>query len=190
MILINHRVNTIEKLNATPKECGVEIDIMPYGNRLVLNHEPFEDGEDLDRFLAEYDHRLLILNVKSEGIEDRVLELVRLHGIKDYFFLDITFPFMVKYMKKGWTEMAARFSELETVHTALNLKGKVDWVFVDNFTRLPVEDGAFEKLKDAGFKICIVSPELFKRDEVQLTKKILHEHPADAILTDNPEAWK
>lgn len=190
MILINHRVNTIQKLKDTPKEYGVEIDLRPYRDRVILNHEPFEDGEDFEEFLKHYDHKLLILNVKAEGIEKRIVELVNKYGVKDFFFLDVTFPFMIKYIKNGWNQFAARFSEFESIETCLNLKGKVEWVFVDNFTRLPIENDSFKTLKKY-FKICIVSPELLKRvDEIELTKKIIKEYDVDAILTDNLESWK
>ena len=189
MIIINHRVNTVEKLKNTPRECGVEIDLRPFRDKIILNHEPFSDGESFDEFLKYYDHSLLILNVKSEGIEEEVLSLVRRHGIKDYFFLDVTFPFMIKYINKGVHEFATRFSEFESIQTCLNLKGKVNWVFVDNFTHLPVENDAFAILRKH-FKICIVSPELLKRDEVEKTKEILASNPVDAILTDNLVGWK
>ena len=95
---------------------------------------------------------------------------------------------MVKYMKQGLKKMAGRFSEWEDIQTCLNLKDKVEWIFVDNFTRLPVDNNAFETLRQH-FKLCIVSPELLQRDEVEHTKKILQEHPVDAILTDNIKRW-
>ncbi len=187
-IIVNHRVNTIKKLKETPTECGIEIDIRPYLNTLILNHEPFETGIELDQFLKEYNHKLLILNVKSEGIEERVLELVKKYNIKNYFFLDVTPPFIFKMINKGIKEIAVRFSEFESIETCLNLKNKVDWVFIDNLTHLPTENESFHLLSKY-FKLCIVSPELLKRDEVDETKKILKLNPVDAILTDNIERW-
>ena len=143
MIIVNHRVNSIEKLKSTPPEYGVEIDLRPYNEKIILNHEPFQDGEDFEEFLKTYNHKLLILNVKSEGIEEKVLELVKKYNINNYFFLDVTFPFMVKYINKGIKNFAARFSEFESINTCLNLIGMVEWIFVDNFTRLPIENNSF-----------------------------------------------
>ncbi len=188
MIIINHRINTLEDLKKTPVECGVEIDIRPFGNKLILHHEPFQEGVEFEEFLKNYNHKLLILNVKSEGIEQRVLDLVEKYYIKDYFFLDVTFPFMIKYINKGIKKFAVRFSEFESINTCLNLIGKVDWIFVDNFTKLPVENNSF-KILGRFFKICIVSPELLKRQEIELTKNILKENPVDAVLTDHIENW-
>lgn len=188
MIIINHRVNTIEKLQATPKECGVEIDLRAYNNRLILHHDPFCDGVDFEEWIKHYKHNVLILNTKCEGIERRTKEIVEKAGITNYFFLDVTPPFMFKYIKEGWTKIAVRYSEFESIETCMNLAEKVDWVFVDNLTHLPTENNAFERLAKH-FKICIVSPELLKRDEVEMTKKLLKEHPAHAVLTDHPERW-
>jgi len=190
MILVNHRVNTIRALQGTPKEYGVEIDIRPYNGRLVLNHEPFADGDDFETFLQNYNHKLLILNIKSEGIEKRVMDLVNKYNVNDYFFLDITFPFMVKYIKQGWNKMALRFSEYESIETCLSLKGKVEWVFVDNFTRLPVENNSFNILKQY-FRLCIVSPELLNRGaEIPATKELAENYGVDAVLADDLDAWR
>ena len=113
MIIINQRINSIEKLRDTPIECGIEIDVRPYGDKLVLQHDPFKKGEDFDKFLKEYNHKLLIVNIKSEGIEEEAIRLVNKYGIKDYFLLDVTFPFMIKYIRKGVRNFAVRFSEFE-----------------------------------------------------------------------------
>jgi hypothetical protein len=190
LILVNHRVNTIAKLNKTPTGYGVEVDLRPYQDRIILNHEPFQDGVDFEEFLKHYRHALLILNTKSEGIEERALALVHKHGIENYFLLDVTFPFIVKYINKGIRKMAVRFSEYESIETCLKLKGKVDWVFVDNLTHLPIEGNALAIL-GRHFKICVVAPELLKRlDEKELTKKILKRYPVDAMLTDDCGGWE
>lgn len=42
----------------------------------------------------------MILNVKSERIEHKILELLRKYNIKDYFFLDFTFP-MIKILAEN-----------------------------------------------------------------------------------------
>jgi hypothetical protein len=189
MNIIKHRVNTVADLVSTPRAYGIETDIRPYGNRLVLHHEPFEDGDDFEEFIRNYKHGTFIANVKSEGIERKVIDTIEKAGISDYFLLDVTFPYMVKYINKGFKKLATRFSEYEDIQTSLNLAGKVDWAFIDNLTHLPVENNAFERLAEH-FKICIVSPELLKRDEIPATKELLKLHPAHAVLTDDIEAWK
>ena len=86
MEYIAHRVNTIKELKKIPKEYGVELDLRDFGNRLVLQHDPFMDGEDFVEYLKCYDHGTMILNIKSERIECKVLELLKKYNIKDFFF--------------------------------------------------------------------------------------------------------
>ena len=61
--------------------------------------------------------------------------------------------------------MAVRFSEFEDINTVLALKDKVDWVWIDTFTELPLDKESHIKLKDANFNICLVSPERWGRAE-------------------------
>ena len=42
MEYIAHRINTVEELKKTPKECGVELDLRDFGDRLILQHDPFK----------------------------------------------------------------------------------------------------------------------------------------------------
>ncbi len=189
MILINHKVNTLNQLKETPLELGIEIDVRPFGQRLILHHDPFEDGEDLDEFLEHYKHKFAIFNIKSEGIGKEVMRLAEKYGIEDYFLLDVSFPFIIKYVNQGITKLAVRYSEYESAETCLNLKGKAEWVFVDNLTHLPLDTPEFQELKKH-FKICIVSPELLKRDEIPQTKELLKKFPVDAVLTNDINSWK
>ena len=72
MHFIVHRVNTIKDLLNTPVEYGVEVDLRDFGEKLVLQHDPFKDGESFEEYLKNYNHGTMILNIKSEGIETKV----------------------------------------------------------------------------------------------------------------------
>ena len=100
MKIIKHRLNQIEQIKKCSKQFGAEIDIRSYLNKLILHHDPFEKGEDFDEWLKFYDHKFLILNVKEDGIENRILELLENHKIENYFFLDVEFPFIYRYTKE------------------------------------------------------------------------------------------
>ena len=41
---IIHRVNTVKGLSKVPKDFGVEVDIRSEGKRLIMHHDPFEEG--------------------------------------------------------------------------------------------------------------------------------------------------
>ncbi len=169
---IAHRINTSEELKKLPNEFGVELDLRDEGNELILQHDPFVSGEKFSDYLAHYQHGTMILNIKSERIEHKVLELLSDFNINDYFFLDSSFPMIWLLSQQREHKCAVRFSEYEGIDTVMAMKGKVDWVWVDCFTHLPIETESFRLLKEAGFKLCLVSPELQGRPEDIETYKI------------------
>ena len=191
MIHIAHRINTIAQLRGVPPEYGVEIDLRDRGDRLILQHDPFGDGEDFATWLGEYRHRLLILNVKSERIEHRVLELVRKYNVAEYFFLDCSFPMIRTLVRAGESKIAVRFSEYEPLESCLALAGQVDWVWVDCFTRMPLDPLTYARLK-RHFRLCAVSPELQGRppETIPDYAKQLAPYPMDAVCTKRPDLWK
>ncbi|WP_321311689.1 phosphatidylinositol-specific phospholipase C/glycerophosphodiester phosphodiesterase family protein [Halarcobacter sp.] len=165
MEYIAHRINTIEELKQVPKEFGVELDLRDFGDKLVLQHDPFKSGEDFEEYLKHYNHGTMILNIKSERIEHKVLELIQKYGIEKYFFLDSSFPMIYLLSKNGEKNIALRFSEFEGIDTILTMKGKVEWIWVDCFSKLPITKENYKLLKDNGFKLCLVSPELQSQPE-------------------------
>jgi hypothetical protein len=191
MQYIAHRINTIAQLRCVPTEFGVELDLRDRGDRLILQHDPFGDGEDFASFLTEYQHGTLILNVKSERIEHRVLELIRQSKVRDYFFLDCSFPMIRQLVKLGESKIAVRFSEYEPIESALALAGQVDWAWIDCFNRLPFDPESHRRLK-AHFKLCIVSPELQGRplDTIVDFARELAPYQVDAICTKRPDIWE
>ncbi len=195
MNYIAHRINTSKELKKIPKEYGVEIDLRDYGKRLILQHEPFQDGEDFEEYLSYYNHDTIILNIKSERIEHKVIELIKKYNVKKYFFLDSSFPMIYSLSKSGERNIAVRFSEFEGIDTILNMRDKLDWIWVDCFTKIPITSTNYKLLKDHGFKFCLVSPEL------QGHNRKIHEYKEyfksqniffDAICTKLPniEKWK
>ena len=193
---ILHRVNTKQDLLTTPICFGVEIDIRSNGDQLYLCHDPFSSGESLEEWLELYNHGTLILNVKEEGLEDRLIELMQKFSIDDYFFLDQSFPFLIKSASKGENKCAVRVSEFENIETAMKLSGKIDWVWVDCFTRFPLTAKDAKRLQiDGGFKLCFVSPELQGRMDIDQIKEYRDRIMSlgirgDAVCTKHPELWE
>lgn len=195
MKLIVHHRNSLKELLNTPIKYGVEVDIRSFGDKLVIHHDPFVEGESFDNWIAAYEHGILILNVKEEGLESKLINLMELHEIEDYFLLDQSFPFLVKWSNLGFSRSAVRISEYESVETALTLSGKVKWVWVDCFTRFPLSHEDFIRLQLAGFRLCLVSPELQGRNaelEIPLLATSLSEQGinADAVCTKRPDLWQ
>ncbi len=195
MNIILHRRNTLKDLIATPKNYGVEVDIRSFGEKLIIHHDPYVDGESFEEWITAYQHGTLILNVKEEGLEQRLIRIMASKGINDYFFLDQSFPFLVKWANAGEHRSAVRVSEFETIETALTLGGKVNWIWVDCFNYFPLSNEDAQRLKNAGFKLCLVSPELQGRDaekEIPLLVKLLGERgiKADAVCTKRLDLWE
>ena len=195
MEIILHRRNTLEELAATPAQFGVEVDIRSRGDELIIHHDPYAAGAPFEPWIAAYrPHGTLILNVKEEGLEQRLLGLMAAHGIERFFFLDQSFPFLVKTARSGERRCAVRVSEYETVETALSLAGQIDWVWVDCFTRFPLDAADARRLTDAGFKLCLVSPELQGRPAEEAVPALRAQAealgaPIAAVCTKRPDLW-
>jgi hypothetical protein len=174
MILVAHRINTIEGLRSLDPKYGVEIDIRGYGDQLLLNHDPIWDEskhdnlEDYLKVFAERNMAFVILNVKEDGHEQRIIELCAKYGIpkSKYFLLDVEFPYLYRATRKlGVREIAVRYSEAEPIEgvEAQIIDGKplLDWVWIDTNTRLPLDEDIVRRL--APFKTALVCPDRWGR---------------------------
>lgn len=166
MLFCAHRINTISELNEIPRKYGIEIDLRDnLSGEIYLAHDPFIEGENFEFFLKNYKHRFIILNVKSERIEYKIRDLLEKYNIKDYFFLDSSFPMIVKLSNEGEKKIAVRLSEYESIETVIKMSGRVEWVWIDCFSRIPINYDTYVILKNHGFKLCFVSPELQQQSE-------------------------
>lgn len=210
MQIIHHRRNNVAELAETLPEYGVEIDLRNHGDDLLVTHDPFHtDATSFADWLKSYRHRFLIANVKEEGLEPRLVALLEQHGITEYFILDESFPFIRKYALQGLPNFALRVSEYESIDTPIKLArdlaaaGKrVEWIWVDSFSGQLIDAEAAQRLRDAGFKLCFVSPELHHVSEpasweghIQRFLTQLHQVGEEAcwpdmVCTKLPSLWK
>ena len=193
-LLIKHRVNTINNLKKTDKKYGLEIDIRTWKQKLILSHDPFKAGTNFEQWLNYYNHSFLILNTKEEGLEKKVLSLMNKFKINNFFFLDQSFPSLLKTCLDGESRIAVRYSEYESIETVKKLKNLVQWVWVDTFTKLPLTKKDYNDLKKYGFKLCLVSPELIDLKRKKLISKFknglkIKKFEFDAICTKFPNEW-
>lgn len=186
MEFIAHRVNSSVELDKTQTDFGVELDIRDFGSELVLEHDPFKGGELFESYLKAYKHGTMIVNVKSERVEFKALELLKKYGIENFFFLDSSFPMIIALSRQGEKRNAIRFSEFEGLDTVLAVKEKVSWVWVDCFTKFPLDRSLYSQLRSTGLKLCLVSPELQGRPEdIEFYAQLMQQHEIsfDAICT-------
>ena len=167
-----HRINTIKELKEISIEYGIEIDLRDNVNgEIHLAHDPFILGELFEEYLKHYQHSFIILNIKSERIEWKILELLEKFNIKNYFFLDSSFPMIYQLSIKNEKNIALRFSEYEGLDTIIKMKDKVKWVWIDCFTKNPLTLEIYNELKSMNYKLCFVSPELQNQSEKILEYK-------------------
>ena len=196
MIFVAHRINKQNVLASIPQEFGVEVDVRDQGQKLILCHDPFADGEDFEAYLQTYKHKLLIVNVKSFGIEKAVGRLLRQNHISDFFLLDSAMGAIVNSANQIDMSFAGRVSEFEPVENVILMQNLINWVWVDCFNKLTLTPEVFTKLKRyKSIKICLTSPDLLGRPEdIPFHAEFMNKHGIipDAICTkfENIKVWK
>lgn len=206
MILIKHRINKIKDILSLPPNLGAEIDIRYHNDELILDHDPFSHHKDylvtLKEFMSKFHkNNLLILNIKSEGIEKRCIDLMREFNFSNWFFLDLSMPYFVKYSFEAFNSrdpmfnknnLAVRFSDEEPIEYAASFANKAAWVWVDIFKKSVLCKQNIIKLKSLGFKICLVSPEL-QGHPIEFRDKFITNidlSSIDAVCTKDPIFWQ
>ena len=192
MIFIRHRVNSLAKLKNVPSNEGVEIDLRSKNNDIYLHHDPFKKGELFSNWIKSFKHRLIVLNVKEEGLEPKILSILKRNNVKNYFFHDQTFSTLIKNMHK--TKVSVRYSEFEGLKNIDKLFNSIKWIWIDNFTEIKINKKFYSFLKKKKVKICIVSPELVKKSRSKEIKKVIsylkkNKFKIDAVCTKNSNLW-
>ena len=193
MRIYKHRVNSKSALETVDPTFGVEIDLRTKSDALILAHDAFAQGERFEDWLSAWRGQPLILNVKEDALEDKILDVLNQHGVTDFFFLDQSYPSIRRMISMGITKVATRVSDYEDLATAL--KSGSDWVWLDSFS------GSWEYLLEAtqaivinGQKSCLVSPELQRLDssaELERLKTLIRKNElhVDAVCTKRPGSW-
>lgn len=186
MEIIVHRVNKVNELIKIPKKYGVEIDLRDFEKEVIIQHDPFKKGQLFKNYLRKYNHGTLILNVKSERIEYKIIDLLKKNKIKNYFFLDSTYPMIIDMTKKKFNRIAIRISDYESFENIKKLKNKFKWIWLEIFNNFKISKKQVDYLKKSSIKICLVSPELHNRpQDINKIKKFLKDNKIriDAVCT-------
>ncbi|WP_307993365.1 hypothetical protein [uncultured Clostridium sp.] len=153
---------------------GFESDIREYCGKLVISHDIANEesylAENIFEKLSEYDDKYCFaINIKSDGLKSLLLDLLKKYNIENYFTFDMSVPQMIEYYEKG-LKYFTRQSEYEK---ELVLYEKADGVWVDAFIE---ESWITEELLNThlknGKKVCIVSPDLHKREYLDFWNKL------------------
>jgi hypothetical protein len=193
MIIVEHRKNLTTDLKSVNKNHGVEIDLRLSHGELVLAHDPYSPGEKFSDWIQEFDHALLILNVKEEGLERSILRELNEKTLGKYFFLDQALPSIIESIRLEYS-VAARISEFEKFTWTSEFAPS--WIWIDCFSgNWDYLDQELERITKICLKTCLVSPELqgrFDPSEVQTLKSILnnHNYVPDAVCTKESIKWE
>ena len=202
MIILSHRgywkkeseKNSLEALLRSANfGFGTETDIRDLNLDLVISHDmPSSKHGELISLTKCFDifktyNLTLALNVKSDGLQNEVFDLIKDKNIDNYFLFDMSIPDTIGYLKLG-LNVFCRQSEYEPV---VPFYDEIKGVWLDTF----VDIWYTEKLINDHFlnnkMVCIVSSELHKRNHMVqwelLRKWNVHLNSKVILCTDFPE---
>lgn len=201
MITSVHRINTILELAQIPYSFGIEIDLRDYDNDIILSHDPYNNNYNcttLIELMQFYNHKFIILNIKSERIEHKVIEIMKRYGVDNYMLLDSSFPMIYKLAWEGYGDkLCVRYSKYEKLDYDFIKKYNIGWVWVDCFDgKNPLNKFNYNVIKkELNMKVCIVSPELQNYNSVETINEyklglIENNMSIDMICTKNYNTHK
>lgn len=177
---------------AFSKGYGIETDIRDRNGELIISHNPPDDSaplltEMLDLWKGAESTPLLALNIKADGLYLIIEDIFQKYGIKkeNYFFFDSSVPEQYIYIKRGYN-IFTRSSEFEE---KISFWEQSSGVWLDQFTDCDHIANVLPELIDSGKFISVVSPELHKRDKMEIWKLIRQYKDCGNLIlcTDTPE---
>lgn len=166
--------NTVAAFNASfALSRGTETDFRDFNQRLVISHDPPTDGcLAADWVLSEFsglpEDALLAINIKADGLQTMLSMALAEHEIKNYFLFDMSIPDMIQSIKQNLT-CFSRQSEYEPVPA---LYEQCPGVWLDGFSGEWYDEKTVETHLKNGKTVCVVSPELHKRDPKPLWERL------------------
>ncbi|WP_312141445.1 hypothetical protein [Pantoea septica] len=195
---INEEKNTKEAFERSfSLGFGTETDIRDFKGHLVISHDvPNEHAMTLDEFFEiynsyenKYDAMPLALNVKADGLQEKLLLALSKHNIKNYFVFDMSVPDTIGYRNEN-INYFVRYSEFESLNA---LYDNAQGVWLDGFEKDLAEESLIEKFLNDNKIVCLVSSELHKRSHADLwsslkkyNKSVLESNKL-ILCTDLPE---
>lgn len=168
---------------------GTETDIRDRDGRLVISHDPPGPGAlALETVLGLLKDRPLPLaiNIKADGLSRLLAACIaaELPGL-DFFAFDMSVPDMRHCLAAG-LPVFGRMSE-EEAHIPWG--DRCAGVWLDAFQSTWWGEREVRALLDAGKRVCVVSPELHRREHLGAWRSLqpLAGHPGLMICTDLPE---
>ena len=134
-----------------------------------------------------------------EFVKKKIIANCIFFGLVIFRHLNLSMKIYISYKDLsiiGEKNIAIRFSEFESIESVELVKNMVKWVWIDCFTKFPLDLKTYNKIKNLGLKICLVSPELqgYNTEKIKEFKEIIkiNSFKIDAICTKyyNIKLWK
>ncbi|MCU0910020.1 MAG: hypothetical protein MUE98_01330 [Rhodobacteraceae bacterium] len=144
---------------------GTETDIRDLDGTLVIAHDPPRQGaltaEAMFRMHRAADPSLpLALNVKADGLQPMLAGLLERFAPSEAFVFDMSIPDMLHWLKLG----VPVYTRLSDVEPEPLLADRAAGIWLDAFHSDWWDAGTIGRQLDAGRRVCIVSPDLHRRD--------------------------
>ncbi len=144
---------------------GVETDLRDMLEQIVISHNMAnKDCVALDIFFALYKRFSgdypLALNIKADGLQSVLKKNLENYDINNYFVFDMSIPDALLYLRAGFN-VFTRQSEYEKQPSFYN---EACGVWMDEFYEHWIDERIIQEHLENNKKVCIVSPELHKRD--------------------------
>lgn len=174
---------------------GFESDIRDYCGKLVISHDiasvSSPEAEDVIKALQKYQDKFCFaINIKADGLEGILKQLLEYYHISNYFTFDMSVPQMAAYAQAG-LNFFTRKSEFETEPAMYQ---KASGVWVDAFEDASfITEGLLHQYIHDGKTVCLVSPDLHGRPCEGFwgrLKKFEIDFSSLYLCTDKPDAAK
>lgn len=181
MLILSHRgywKKSSEKNKLEAFKCsfgsgfGTEFDVRDYCGKLVVSHDmPDKYSLDLRKFFdlyVKYGGELyLAINIKADGLQKLLLNLLNEYKVKNYFVFDMSVPDALGYVRSG-IKFFARQSEFEEKPS---LYAKAAGVWMDELKQHWIKNAEIQEHLRQGKRVCVVSPDLHKRPHFSAWKE-------------------
>ncbi len=177
---------------------GIETDLRDRNGGVVVSHDPptgtAAEVLSLDDFLSLCSTRgpglMLALNIKADGLQTWVRDALDRHGAgENAFVFDMSVPDTLGYLAAG-VPVYVRHSDVEPEPV---LYDRAAGVWLDQFHSDWICPDDVARHLDAGKVVCLVSPELHRRDHRSQWEQLaacpdIVGHDGFLLCTDFPES--
>ena len=171
---------------------GIETDVRDFDGRPVISHDLASVECPSLEAMLELHKRInpslpLALNIKADGLQDSLSVLLARYQVENYFVFDMSIPDTLAYRKAG-IRYFTRESEYEPTPA---LYDQASGVWMDCFLDDWIADSHISRHLQAGKQVCLVSPELHRREHQPFWDRLVQMPSAASenliLCTDYPE---